>query len=140
MSADNNFEFDEKDGNFSKRLENTVGEREIVHYELFLLFPQFFQRAVQQTRKNKGLLVKRLYHNNIIQTSTDSVHSVRYCRFRDPTAHVFSNFTTRYCSEKIAISRRQAHSRTTNLFNQLLKTSFLRKPPRNLQVFILLLN
>ena len=30
---------------YPKRVENTVGKREIVHYEQFLLFPQCFQRA-----------------------------------------------------------------------------------------------
>ena len=43
--ADNNFEFDENGRKFSKRVENTVGNREIACYELFLLFPQCFQKT-----------------------------------------------------------------------------------------------
>ena len=37
--ADNNFEFGEIDGNFSKRIENTVG------YEQFLLFSRCFLKT-----------------------------------------------------------------------------------------------
>ena len=43
--ADNNFKFDENDGEFSKRVENTVGKEEIARYEQFLLFPQCFQQT-----------------------------------------------------------------------------------------------
>ena len=43
--ADDNFEFDENGGHFSKRVENTVGIREIIHYKQFLLFPQCFQKT-----------------------------------------------------------------------------------------------
>ena len=43
--ADDNFKFDENSRKFSKRVENTVGKREIAHYEQFLLFPQCFQKA-----------------------------------------------------------------------------------------------
>ena len=43
--ADDNFQFDESDRKFSKRVENTVGKGEIAHYEQFLLFPQCFQKT-----------------------------------------------------------------------------------------------
>ena len=39
------FKFDETGKKFSKQVENTVGNREIVHYEQFLLFPQSFQKT-----------------------------------------------------------------------------------------------
>ena len=39
------FEFDEKNGKFSERVENTVGKGEIACYEQFLLFPQCFQKT-----------------------------------------------------------------------------------------------
>ena len=41
----NNFEIDENGGEFSKRVENTVGKGEIAHYEQFLLFPQCFLKT-----------------------------------------------------------------------------------------------
>ena len=37
--ADNNSKSDENDRKFSKRVENTMGKREIARYEQFLLFP-----------------------------------------------------------------------------------------------------
>ena len=43
--ADDNFKLDDKGKNFSKRVENTVGKWEIAHYEQFLLFSQWFQKA-----------------------------------------------------------------------------------------------
>ena len=43
--ADDNFEFDENGGKFSKQVENTVGKGEIARYEQFLLFPQCFQKT-----------------------------------------------------------------------------------------------
>ena len=43
--ADDNSKFDEKGGEFSKRVENTVGKGEIARYEQFLLFPQCFQKT-----------------------------------------------------------------------------------------------
>ena len=58
--ADDNFKCDENGAEFSKRLENTLGKGEIARYEQFLLFPQCFQRLVQQTCKNEGLFVKRI--------------------------------------------------------------------------------
>ena len=56
--AENNFKFDENDGKFSKRVENTDGKGEIACYELFLLFPQCSQKFVLQTLENKGLFGK----------------------------------------------------------------------------------
>ena len=41
----NNFKFDENGRKFSKLLENTVGKGEIACNELFLLFPQCFQKT-----------------------------------------------------------------------------------------------
>ena len=43
--ADNNVKSDANGRQFSKQVKNTVGKREIVRYEQFLLFPQFFQRT-----------------------------------------------------------------------------------------------
>ena len=42
---DDNFKFDENGRKLSKKVENTVGKREIVRYEQFLLFPQCFQKT-----------------------------------------------------------------------------------------------
>ena len=47
--ADDGFRFDENVRKSSKRVENTVGKREIARYEQFLLFPRFFQKIVPQT-------------------------------------------------------------------------------------------
>ena len=45
-SADDNFKFDESGRMFFKRVENTMGKREITRYEQFLLFfPQCFQKT-----------------------------------------------------------------------------------------------
>ena len=43
--ADNNLEFNENTRKFFKQTENTVGKGEIPGYELFLLFPQCFQKT-----------------------------------------------------------------------------------------------
>ena len=43
--VDNNFEFDESGGNFSKRLKNTVRKGEIARHEQFLLLQQCFQKT-----------------------------------------------------------------------------------------------
>ena len=37
--------FDQNSRKLSKRVENTVGKREIARYEQFILFPQCFQKA-----------------------------------------------------------------------------------------------
>ena len=39
--ADDNLKFDKNCRKFCKRIENTVGKREIAHYEQFLLFSVF---------------------------------------------------------------------------------------------------
>ena len=56
--AENNCEFDENGGQFSKRVENTVGKGEIASYEQFLLFRSIFKRLALQTSKNQGFLGK----------------------------------------------------------------------------------
>ena len=43
--TDDNFKFDDDGRKLSKRVENTVGKREIACYEQFLLFPQYFQKT-----------------------------------------------------------------------------------------------
>ena len=43
--ADDNFKFDENGKTFSKRVEKTVGKREIAPWEQFLLFPKCFQKS-----------------------------------------------------------------------------------------------
>ena len=43
--ADDNSKFDENDGRFDKRVENTVGKGEIARNEQFLLFQRCFQKA-----------------------------------------------------------------------------------------------
>ena len=58
--ADDNFNFNENDRKFSKRVENTVGKGEIACYEQFLFFPQCFQRTwIADTRK-QGFVWKRV--------------------------------------------------------------------------------
>ena len=54
--ADDNFRFDENGRKVSKRVENTVGKREIARYDQFLLFPQCFQKACFQGA-SKGVVV-----------------------------------------------------------------------------------
>ena len=43
--ADDNSKFNENEGKFFQRVENTVGKGEIAHYKQFLLFPQCFQKT-----------------------------------------------------------------------------------------------
>ena len=68
--ANDNFKFDENGKKLSKRVENTVGKREIAHYEKFLLFPQCFQKACFP-EVSKGVIVWEwvslltLYHTTI---------------------------------------------------------------------------
>ena len=54
--ADHNFKFDENGRKLSKRIENTVGKKEIACYEQFLLFPQCFQK-VCFPGASKGVIV-----------------------------------------------------------------------------------
>ena len=56
QSADDNFKFDENSRKFSKRVENTVGKGKIACYELYLLFPQCFQKACF-LEVSKGVIV-----------------------------------------------------------------------------------
>ena len=45
LSQTTNFNLNENGSNFSKRVENTVGKREIARYEQFLFFLQCFQKT-----------------------------------------------------------------------------------------------
>ena len=56
QSAEDNFEFDENTKKFSKRVEKTVGKREIARDEQFLFFPQCFQKACF-SGASKGVIV-----------------------------------------------------------------------------------
>ena len=58
QSANKKFKCDENGGNFSERVENTVGKGEIARYEQFLLFPQCFQKSCPAGMKNTGLFGK----------------------------------------------------------------------------------
>ena len=58
--AANNFLSDEKGREFSKQVENTVGEGEIAHYERFLLFPQCFQKTCTANTQKTGLVWERV--------------------------------------------------------------------------------
>ena len=68
--AYNNFKFEENGRKLSKWVENTVGKGEIAHYEQFLLFPQFFQKACFP-EASKGVIVwesvNSLPHNTNFQ-------------------------------------------------------------------------
>ena len=63
--AENNLKFDEYSGKIFKWVENTVGKETIARYEQFVLFPQYFQKFVLQTCKNKSLFGKGLYLSQI---------------------------------------------------------------------------
>ena len=58
--ADDNFNFDENGGKFSKSLENTVGKGEIAHYEQFLLFSQCFNRTCSAYTEKQCLVWERV--------------------------------------------------------------------------------
>ena len=58
--ADDNLKFNENGRKLNKRVENTGEKGEIACYEQFLLFPQYFQKACTETRKNQGLFGRRL--------------------------------------------------------------------------------
>ena len=58
--ADDNFEFDENCRKYYRRVENTVGKGEIVHYEQFLLFPQCVQKISTADAKKPGLIWERV--------------------------------------------------------------------------------
>ena len=55
----NHFKFDENDRKFSKRVENTVGKREIARHEQFLLLHTVFSIDLYCRHvKNQGLFGK----------------------------------------------------------------------------------
>ena len=56
--ADDNLEFDESGGKFSKLLENTVGKGEIARYEQLLLFPVFSKDLYCRHVKTRACLGK----------------------------------------------------------------------------------
>ena len=56
--SDENSKFDEKGKKLSKRVGNTVGKREIAHYEQFLLFPVFSKDLYCRQVKTRGCLGK----------------------------------------------------------------------------------
>ena len=57
--ADDNFNFDENDRKFLKRVENTVGKGEIVCYEQLLLFQRCFGKTCTgETLKTRPCLEK----------------------------------------------------------------------------------
>ena len=59
--ADNNFKFDENGRKFSKRTENTVGQKRNCSLEVS-------KRLVLHTRKKQGLFGKRLKHKLKLET------------------------------------------------------------------------
>ena len=60
MFADSNFKFDENGGKVSKRVENTVGKREIAHNKQFLLYLQCFQKTCTADTQKQGLVRERV--------------------------------------------------------------------------------
>ena len=62
MNPDKTFSCNKNGGNFSERVENTVGKRENYLCEQFLLFHSngIFKRLALQTHKNRGLSEKEL--------------------------------------------------------------------------------
>ena len=58
--ADDNFQFDESDRMFSKRVENAVGKGEIAHYEQFLLFLQCFRWTYTADPSKTGTVRERV--------------------------------------------------------------------------------
>ena len=67
--ADGNFKFYENGRKFSKRVENTVElERRNCSLQAISSFPTvLFKRLVLRTRKNKGLIGKRLNYQNFCE-------------------------------------------------------------------------
>ena len=63
-------------GKFSKWLENTLGKREITHYEQILLSLRVFQRLALQTRKNQGLFGKRSNRDATMHKGMISLNSM----------------------------------------------------------------
>ena len=58
--ADDSFKCDENGGNFSERVENTVGKGVIARYWQFLLFPQCFQKTCTAGTLKPGLVWERV--------------------------------------------------------------------------------
>ena len=54
------FEFDEKNGKFSDRVENALGKEKLLVKSNFSYFRSVFKRRALQTRKNQGLFGKGL--------------------------------------------------------------------------------
>ena len=85
--ADDNFKFDENSRKFSKRVENTVGKGEIVHYEQFLIFPQCFQKTCFPGA-SKGVIVWEWvntcfqHHIIVLWSSHYRVFSIAFSLFR----------------------------------------------------------
>ena len=61
-----NFNFKENSRKVSKWVENTVRKGEIVHYELFLLFPQCFQKTCSADTEKPGLVWERVKMSSAI--------------------------------------------------------------------------
>ena len=57
--ADDNSKFAENGRQFFKRVENTVGKREIAYYVQFLLFLQYFQKTCTADTQKPGLVWER---------------------------------------------------------------------------------
>ena len=73
--ADNNFKFDENGRKLSKRVENTVGKREIARYEQFLLFPQCFLQKTCTTDMYQPVLVwERVNKMKMIKDNTSNTN------------------------------------------------------------------
>ena len=72
---------------FSKRIENTVGKREIACYEQFLIFPQCFQKTCTADTKKQGLFGKGLS-----QVSHKLSKSILDFLFLSLHAEIFSRF------------------------------------------------
>ena len=71
MNPDKTFSCNKNGGNFSERVENTVGKREIALCEQFLLFHSngIFKRLALQTHKNRGLSEKELKKKHLLESS-----------------------------------------------------------------------
>ena len=54
--ANHNFNFNENERKFSKRVENSVGKGEIAYYKQFLLFPPCFQKTCTADTLKPGLV------------------------------------------------------------------------------------
>ena len=61
-----NFEFYENSTKFFKWVEKTGGKGETAHYELFLLFPQYFQKTSTLDTEKPGLVWERVRQHCII--------------------------------------------------------------------------